>query len=93
MISSLLSDLMKSTAVDESLSKTSTNVLFQRIPTNFKVSSVWCQRSFAYIIVIEPEGTQVLVTPVKLRDSNGNGNEEIKMNYKYLFGGESVHSV
>ena len=39
MISSLLSDPMKSTAVDESLSKTSTNVLFQRIPTKFKINS------------------------------------------------------
>ena len=27
---------MKSTVVDESLSTTSTDVLFQRIPTNFK---------------------------------------------------------
>ena len=31
-------DLMKSTAVDESLSNTSTNVLFQRIPTSFRIS-------------------------------------------------------
>ena len=28
---------MKSTAVDESLSNTSTDVLFQRIPTNYKI--------------------------------------------------------
>ena len=32
-------DLMKSTVVDESLSNTSTNVLFQRIPNNFKIRS------------------------------------------------------
>ena len=30
---------MKSTEVDESLSTTSTDVLFQRIPTNFKIKS------------------------------------------------------
>ena len=30
---------MKSTAVDESLSNTATNVLFQRISTNFKIYS------------------------------------------------------
>ena len=36
IFSSSLSDLMKSTEVDESLSTTSTDVLFQRIPTNFK---------------------------------------------------------
>ena len=36
MFSSSLSDLMKSTVVNESLSTTSTDVLFQRISTNFK---------------------------------------------------------
>ena len=30
--------MMKSIVVDESLSTTSTDVLFQRIPTNFKIS-------------------------------------------------------
>ena len=30
---------MKSTAVDENLSNTATNILFQRIPTNFKIKS------------------------------------------------------
>ena len=39
MFSSSLSDLMMSTEVDESLSTTSTDVLFQRIPTNFKIKS------------------------------------------------------
>ena len=40
MFSSSLSELMNSTEVDESLSTTSTDVLFQRIPTNFKISLV-----------------------------------------------------
>ena len=39
MFSSSLSYLMKSTEVDESLSTTSSDVLFQRIPTNFKIKS------------------------------------------------------
>ena len=44
MFSSSLSDLMKSTEVDESLSTTSTDVLFQRIPTNFKIT-MHCEKS------------------------------------------------
>ena len=39
MFSSSLSDLMKSIEVDESLSTTSTDVLFQKIPTNFKITN------------------------------------------------------
>ena len=40
MFSSSLSDLMKSTEVDENLSTTSTDILFQRIPTNFKIKDM-----------------------------------------------------
>ena len=40
-----LSDLMKSTEVDESLSTTSTDILFQRIPTNFKIEDGFLLKS------------------------------------------------
>ena len=54
MYSSSLSDLKKSTAVDESLSKTWTDVLFQRISTNFNI----CRD------VVIPDGTGSLISVV-----------------------------
>ena len=40
---------MKSTAVDESLSNTSTDVLFQKIPTNYKIKCIMFSYSFARV--------------------------------------------
>ena len=45
---------MKSTEVDESLSTTSTDVLFQRIPTNFKINHYCFGREVLLITDLKP---------------------------------------
>ena len=87
MFSSSLSDLMKSTVVDESLSTTSTDVLFQRILTNFKRNLI-----IQFPIFVQPYTQQPLIlyqietVPVPIVDKNTKANSytEILVKKPYI---------
>ena len=75
MFSSSLSDLMKSTEVDVSLSTTSTDVLFQRIPTKFKIEYlhlfVWLCLEHTQSSLLEREYNSIIsISPMDVGNTN-----------------------